>query len=96
MDLHRKFLILLFLAATFAGQTGSINVDENHNGHKIFGLPTPTAGTKPRPNKAYADSIGWRWWECKHYCHGAGDRSASPLTGTGVISLSGTTSAKGF
>jgi hypothetical protein len=38
-------------------QTGTINVDENHNGHKIFGLPTPTAGNEAA-TKAYADSVG--------------------------------------
>jgi hypothetical protein len=113
MDLHRKQLgksrklkfgkLILLFAFCFQfsafPQTGSINVDENHNGHKIFGLPTPTAGNEAA-TKAYADSVG-----------GGGGGSGtvtsitattpivvtpSPLVTTGVISLTGTSYGKGF
>jgi hypothetical protein len=58
MKFFPAFLLSLFILLSSAfGQTGSINVDENHNGHKIFGLPTPTAGNEAA-TKAYADSVG--------------------------------------
>jgi hypothetical protein len=72
MDLHCKLIkrrwkmgvgrwAILLSAISYlqsaAAQTGSIFVDENHNGHKIFGLPTPTAGNEAA-TKAYADSVG--------------------------------------
>jgi hypothetical protein len=96
MDLYRKLLVLLLIPISVMGQTGSINVDQNHNGHRIYGLPTPTAGNEAA-TKAYADSVG-----------GGGGGSVSltatspvvvtpsPITGTGVISLSGTSYGFGF
>ena len=59
MDLYCKLLIiiLLLIANAVFGQTGTINVDQNHTGHKIFGLPTPTASNEAA-TKGYADSIG--------------------------------------
>jgi hypothetical protein len=95
---HQRLKIALSIAALIVlsagaalAQTGSINVDENHNGHKIFGLPTPTAGNEAA-TKAYADSVGG----------GGGGGSGtvtsitatapivvtpSPITATGVISI---------
>ena len=51
-------LIAILLVLNYcSARAGDIYVDENHNGKKIYGLPTPTAGNEAA-TKAYADSVG--------------------------------------
>ncbi len=51
-----RILIWLLIASQLYAQTGSIFVDENHNGHRIFNVATPSVGADVT-NKTYVDSV---------------------------------------
>ena len=49
-------LTIFALLLTNWAQAGDIFVDENHNGKKVYGLPTPVAANEAA-TKGYADSL---------------------------------------
>src|SRR5580765_1286070 len=100
MDLHSQLLkipaFLLSLAiilSSASAQTGTINVDQNHTGHKVYGLPTPAADNEAATKKYVDDNAGGGG--------GSGTVTSitattpivvtpSPLVTTGVISIADT------
>jgi hypothetical protein len=81
--MKRLWILLLFLPWTVWGQTGQISVDENHTNHRIYNLNI--TASNDAVDKNYVDT---------HITTVSITATApvvvtpSPLTGTGVISLS--------